>query len=425
MEFRPIRPSLFRPEAQDGAAAIQELDEPLAMLRPRHLVAGLLLATVLAGTLLWAVQAEVPVKVHGQGVLVAPAGITDVFSDGDGRLERLLVAPGDRVAAGQPVAVVEQGELRLQLRAAEGQLADALTLREELSQFHRRDAAADEAWRAARDAALEQSLAAAQERRQLTAERQTAMVGLAGQSLVSHDRALAARVELYNVRDQIEQMRNERRTLSLDSEIKRTQREREILAADQRVSEARRAVTSLAARLDHVGTVLAPDAGRIVEVKAAPGQAVARGTPVLTLARSREGGAEVPQVLVYVSAEDGKKLRAGMVAEVSPSTTRREEHGFLRGQVDWVADTAASSAGMGRTLQNDQLVRNFTQRLGTPFELRIRLEADPAGSGGLAWSTGRGPGFGIDNGTMAEVAVSVRRVRLLALAIPALQRWLD
>ena len=111
--------------------------------------------------------------------------------------------------------------------------------------------------------------------------------------------------------------------------------------------------------------------------------------------------------------------------EVSPSTTRREEDGFLRGRVEWVADSAASTAGLLRTLQNDQLAQGFTKSLGTPFEVRIRLLADPAGPQGLAWSSGRGPGFAVTGGTMVQVAVTVRRVRLIALAVPALRRWLE
>ncbi|MBO1073303.1 NHLP bacteriocin system secretion protein [Roseomonas marmotae] len=416
---------LFRPQAIASASGTQETDEPLTVLRPRHLLAGGLLLLGLLGGIGWATQVDVPVKVHGRGILLAPAGVTDLFADGEGRVERLLVQPGDRVWPGHPVAVIDQSDLRLQLRAAEGELADAETARQELARFHERDAAVAEAWRAARDAALGQSLEAAGERIRLTAEREAVMRQLAGQNLVSRDRALSARVDLFTAREQVEQMRNERRSLTLDAAIKRTQREREQLAAEQKAAEARRAVLSLRERLERVGTVLSPYAGRVVEMKAAVGQAVTRGAPLLTLSRGEEGQPEVPLALVYVSAEDGKKLRPGMAAEVSPSTTRREEHGFIRGEVEWVADTAASSAGMLRTLQNDQLARGFTQALGTPFEVRIRLQPDPAGPQGLAWSSGRGPGFGIDSGTLAETAVTVRRMRLVALAVPALQRWLS
>lgn len=421
----PSAPPLFRSAALEGGLSSQELDGALAVVRPWHRRAGLLLLAALLGGLGWAALVQVPVKVQGRGILLAPAGVTDIFAAGEGRVASLLVAPGDAVRAGQLVALIDQSDVRLQLAAAEGTLRDAIAARDELLQFHARDAAADQAWRQARDAALGQSLEAAAERLRLTAEREAVMRGLADRNLVSQDRALASRVDVYQLRDSIEQMRNERRSLVLDAAIKRTQREREALTAEQKLAEARRAVTTLSDRLAGEGRVLAADAGRVVEVKAAPGQAVTRGTALLTLARRQAGeGPEIPLAIAYVSAEDGKKLQPGMAAEISPSTTRREENGFLRGRVAWVADSASSSAGLLRTLQNDQLVQGFVQSLGTPFEVRLELLADPAGPQGLAWSSGRGPGFPVTSGTMAEMAVTVRRMRLITLAIPALRRWL-
>ncbi|MES2562728.1 MAG: flagellar filament capping protein FliD, partial [Pseudomonadota bacterium] len=64
----------------------------------------------------------------------------------------------------------------------------------------------------------------------------------------------------------------------------------------------------------------------------------------------------------------GKRLAEGHRVEVSPSSTRREEHGFVHGRVIRVAHVPASSAGLLRTLQNDQLVRSFTTDLGTETE---------------------------------------------------------
>lgn len=416
---------LFRPAALQGGVSTQELDGALVVLRPRHWLAAAMVAAAVAAGVAWACLLDVPVKVTGQGILLAPAGVSDVFAAGDGRLERILVAPGDAVAAGQLVALVEQSDLRLQLAAAEGGLRDAAAARAELDSFHRRDAAADAAWRDARDAALGQSLEAAAERLRLTAEREAVLRGLAASSLVSQDRALTARADVYQLRDQIEQMRNERRSLVLDAAMKRTVREREVLQSEQKLAEARRAATTLSERLRGEGRILSAYDGRVVEVKAAVGGAVTRGAPLLTLARREQAEPEVPLAVAYVTAEDGKRLRPGLEVEVSPSTTRREEDGFLRGRVEWVADSAASTAGLLRTLQNDQLAQGFTKSLGTPFEVRIRLLADPAGPQGLAWSSGRGPGFAVTGGTMVQVAVTVRRVRLIALAVPALRRWLE
>jgi len=170
--------------------------------------------------------------------------------------------------------------------------------------------------------------------------------------------------------------------------------------------------------------VLAPFSGIVVEAKVNPGQVVSRGMPLLTVERDPEGGRGAPVAILYVSAEDGKRLQPGLAVEVSPSSTRREEHGFVHGRITRVAQAPASSAGLLRTLQNDQLVRNFTATLGALFEVEVALEADPATRSGLRWSTRSGPPFGIESGTLVGAEVTVRSVRLIGLAFPALRRGL-
>lgn len=205
------------------------------------------------------------------------------------------------------------------------------------------------------------------------------------------------------MREQIAASQNERQQLVLDQQLKRTQREREVLEAERRVDETGRQAEALRERLSRVGAVLAPCAGRVVQAKANAGQVVSRGTPLLTIERDPEGGRAAPVAIFYVGAGDGKRLSPGMRVEVSPSSTWREEHGFVFGRVTRVADTPASSAGLLRTLQNDQLVRSFTTAFGgTPFEVEVALEPDAETRSGLRWSTAAGPDFAIESGTIAD-----------------------
>ena len=128
--------------------------------------------------------------------------------------------------------------------------------------------------------------------------------------------------------------------------------------------------------------------------------------------------------VLYVPPRDGKKLRPGMAVEVTPATVQREEHGFVLGRVRRIAEFPSSTAGMTRTLQNDQLVRTLAGD-GAPYEVEVALEADAAAASGLRWSSGRGPAFAVNSGTMCEARVTVRQVRLLGLAIPAFQGAVD
>lgn len=414
----------FRTEAVASATSVTVVEDALEVVQPPLMVLWWGLAALVIGLLTWSATSNVPIKIGGQGILLSAGGLTDIVSDTEGRVVEILVAPGDTVTVGSVVAVVDQAEQRLLLTAAEGDLSDAEAARAEVLRFQERDAEADRAWRMAREEGLTQTLRSAQERLRLMIEREQVVRNLAAQSLATRDRAIGAQVELFVIRDQIETVSNDRRVLGLDGAMRQTQREKDLMLADQRVAQAARHVTTLNERIRRTGAVVSPFNGRVVEAKANTGQVVSRGGPLLTLVRSDVPGTEAGGLvgLIYVGAQDGKKLQPGMTVELSPATAPQQEYGYLVGRVVRVADTPASSAGMLRTLQNDALVNEFQRNQRTLFEVNILMERDERGE--LRWSAGNGPPFTIEGGTPVAMQATVRNVRMISLGLPALQRWL-
>lgn len=414
----------FRAEAAEAATSVSQVDDALEVVRPPVLAFCVTLALLVVGVVVWASFTDVPIKVTGQGILVSPGGVIDVVSESSGRINDIRFKPGDVVHPGDVVALVDQSEQKLRLAEAEGELQDAIAARDDMRRFQERDLHADEVWRQAREQAVNGNIASLQERQRMMTEREELVRQLADRGLITRDRAISAKIELFTIRSDLEAQRNELQTMTLDAARRQTQREKDMLAAEQRVATATRAVESARDRLKRYAAVLSPYGGRVVEAKANIGQVVSSGAPIVSIERdgalAGQGGDLV--ALVYVGAQDGKKLRHGMEADVSPASVRKEEHGHLIGRVDRVADTPASSVGMLRTLQNDALVGEFQKTLRTPFEIMIRLERDPAGA--LRWSTGNPPKFSMDGGTLVSVEITVQKVRLIALALPILQQWL-
>ena len=413
----------FRAEAAEAATSVSQVDDDLEVVRPPVLAFCVTLALLVVGVVVWASFTDVPIKITGQGILVSPAGVIDVVSESSGRINDIRFKPGDLIHPGDVVALVDQSEQKLRLAEAEGELQDAVAARDDMRRFQERDLHADEVWRQAREQAVNGNIASLQERQRMMTEREELVRQLADRGLITRDRAISAKIELFTIRSDLEAQRNELQTMTLDAARRQTQREKDMLAAEQRVATASRAVESARDRLKRYAAVLSPYGGRVVEAKANIGQVVSSGAPIVSIERdgalAGQGGDLV--ALVYVGAQDGKKLRHGMEADVSASV-RKEEHGHLIGRVDRVADTPASSVGMLRTLQNDALVGEFQKTLRTPFEIMIRLERDPAGA--LRWSTGNPPKFSMDGGTLVSVEITVQKVRLIALALPILQQWL-
>jgi HlyD family secretion protein len=122
------------------------------------------------------------------------------------------------------------------------------------------------------------------------------------------------------------------------------------------------------------------------------------------------------QAVIYVPTE-GKRIEAGMSARVSPVTVRREEFGFMVGEVEFVSPQPATPEGMQRTLGNPILVQQLTS-LGAPFLVRVDLREDPTTPSGFRWSSSQGPSRPVESGTSVSVEVVVEEQRPISLVIP-------
>lgn len=169
---------------------------------------------------------------------------------------------------------------------------------------------------------------------------------------------------------------------------------------------------------DSGSRVTSPYDGRVIEIKVSEGNVVDVGTPILSLEPS---GASVQglSAVVYLPAAEGKKIKPGMPVQVSPSTVKREEFGFMLGQVAAVGEFPASERGMLRTLGSQELVNRFAA-IGTPIEVQVALLPEPASSSGYRWSS-KDPGLTIGNGTLCAVQIVTERKRPISLVLPLLK----
>src|SRR5207247_4981336 len=105
----------------------------------------------------------------------------------------------------------------------------------------------------------------------------------------------------------------------------------------------------------------------------------------------------------------------------SPGSVRREEYGFLRGKVTFVADYPATPASMMRNLQNESLTQSLST--GPVTELRIGLERADTRSG-YRWSSLAGPRLTLSCGTLCSVMIVTRKQEPITLVLPAVRKML-
>jgi len=163
--------------------------------------------------------------------------------------------------------------------------------------------------------------------------------------------------------------------------------------------------------------VVSPYAGHIVEIKVDDGSLVERGTPILSVEAGGEGPGNL-EAVIYVPTAEGKQIRPGMDVQLSPSTVKREEFGFILGQVVSVGEVPATRQGMFRVLGSEELVQVLSVG-GALIEVHVDLILDAETPSGYAWSSSSGPPVQIDSGTFCTAWIEVREQRPLSLVLPA------
>lgn len=407
--------SIFRQAALDRLSSPEQLDRLMQVTDPRGWIALAGLWAVLLFGAVWSVVGRIPTTIQGQGILLSAAGIREVESLGAGVLSDLRVEVGDRVAVGDTIGRVRQPRLEQQVEQARERLRLLESGRERRAEFTSTNVRLETESLDRERVDLERRVTAADERiawleERLAAEEEALELGLLTPQAIQ------------NTRQELEGARGERAGLEL--RLQSNGLARLLLANDSsmtmtevtdRIREARGELAALTLDLEQSSSVLSPYAGYVREIRTDVGQIVAAGQAVATVEM-----VDAPlQAVIYVPTE-GKRIEPGMEARVSPVTVRREEYGFIRGEVAFVAPQPATPQGMQRILGNEILVQQLAG-MGAPFLVRVELVRDSVTVSGFRWSSSAGPPRRVESGTTVSVEVVVEEQRPIGLVIPVLR----
>ncbi len=374
---------LFRKAAIDKLASPEQLDVAMQVTSPLGWLALAATGVVLFVVMVWSVVGSLSIRVDGRGILLRGSAILDVISEGTGRLREIQVKPGDKVTAGQVVARIDQSELRLALEQKRQELT---TLSGQQSIQSTQNARLVEQYQAQ----------AAELRRRLAMQEK-----LVTQGVITRSAVLETQGQLSAAEAQIAQYQGQR------SE------------SGNRLDAVQREISRLEEQLATASTVTSQHTGRVLEVLASPGDLIQSGMRVVTL----EPAGEPIRSVLYLPAAEGKKVRAGMTARVSPSTVRVEEYGFMVGEVKAVSDFPVTPEGLRQVLRNDKLAEALAGA-GPPIQVDVTLLPDEKTPSGFKWSSSSGPPMTVQSGTLCTGSVIVERRRPISYILPIFKRAL-
>jgi HlyD family secretion protein len=366
-----VEGGLFRKAAIDKVSSPEQLDLTMQVTSPIGWLALTTIGVLLAAVVLWSVLGSIPDLVDAQGATFRGERLAEVQANMAGRIDKLAVAPGRDVKAGQVIAVI-----RLDVASME-------------------ERSSNEANIARNRGTIASMRAQIQDLRvQMARQQELVREGLKPEAVLFEYRSKIASAEA-----------------QLNGLLKET--------------------SVLESRLQSTAEITSPETGRVTEVVKAVGDLVRAGEPLLRLepsttseqamARQQFCGGELHTIL-YIPAQLAGKVRPGQEARVSPTDVKKEEHGYLLGRVEWVAPAPASTEDMRGKLKNDQLVSAFAGG-GPVVEARVCLQPDPTNTlNGFKWSSSTGPDKPIQSGSAVTASLVVDLRKPYTYVIPTVRK---
>lgn len=413
-----MKQEMFRKSALESLATPDRLDEAMRITRPRGWVALAAILLVLVSSLIWSIFGTLPASVEGQGIIIREGGTFNVVSFGTGVVTDLAdLNLGDPVHRGQVLGRIAQPEMEQQVaaqRKAVQQLVD-----EQNDLISRMDALRPVQEKAVKlqQAVLVHTIATRQE--QLHSLR-TILEGqreLLGDGLITRQRYEQTRQQALGAESDIDNARSMLQKLSVEQIEVAAARENRLREVGNRLLQAQSRRDDLLLQHDLASRIVSPHDGIVVETMAMQGDVVKNGQPIVSV-EINEG---LLEAAVYLPPNSNAKLlKAGMPAQISPATAKKERFGYLVGTVTAVAQYPATELGMLSLFNNAALVRELT-RNGPPISVQVQLTKDAATRSGYRWSSTAGAKVELSSGTLATGTFVVEKKRPISLLIPLLR----
>jgi HlyD family secretion protein len=410
---------LFRKSAIERLSSPEELDLVIKISNHGSWAALVAILLLCGAASVWAIKGSVPTAAIGHGMIVRPSGVITLVSRGAGAVRSVDVTVGERVRRNQVVATIAQPALEERLRGMRASLAELRRKRDRDLQLKADEIRMRSEAIARQRANTERAILETEKQVQLAASQIPVMEQLFGRGLVTNQQVIGARQKLVELEGQVEESKAVLTQLDAQQFELRSQAAALDSEMQFQIASAERDIAAVVSELTLLESVVTPHAGVVLEVKVLAGGTVGSDAPLISI----QPDSDTLEALVYVSALQAKDIRVGMEAQVSPSTVKREEYGYIRGQVAFVADYPATTASLMRNFQNEQLVSAMFER-GPVTEVRVALERDANARSGFRWSSPGGPPVRISAGTLAMTEVVTRRRAPLTLVVPLLRETL-
>ncbi len=421
MTEKNIASRLFRKVAQERLASPEQLDQLMRITSPAGWLALLALGFLLGCAVLWGIWGSIPTEVQGSGILMSRGGVFTISARAAGSIQAIRFNEGDEVKAGQVVAVIGQPEIRDKLLAAQHKLLDLKAQYDLQREFGKKDMVLEERSIGEKRANLLQTNESLEAQLKLLKKRLKDQERLVELGLITRMKVLETQIEIDNRSEKIRQNTNQIKQLSIEKLQTQNSIQEELLKLQGQIQVAQHELEALENSLQKDSNAISLHSGRVISVDAALGEVVQTGMRLMTIEKTGEHSPFL-QAVLYVASDQGKRIRTGMIAHISPGTVNKEQYGSIIGLATYVSAFPANPETMKRTLQNDNMVAELSEA-GPPTEVRVALVPDARTFSMYKWTSSGGPRVSIHDGTMCTGTAIVKREPPIQLVIPLMKKY--
>jgi len=416
-------------------------DQLDTLVRVTTIRAWVYLATlfaVCAAAVAFAVVYQVPIKVNGEGILLIERDtLSPVRAAATGRLVSLKVKLDDHVKPGDELGEISQEELKDAIDEAQAKRDDLEREDRELTRFEQKEKETQDAALARVKQAIHDVQETSRDKLKIAQRVVTSADRLRADGHLGDIELLESREKLYLIRDDLNKGQSRLRELELEGIKAENARRRAQIDRRLKIQQIDTKLALDRGKLARTSRVVSHASGQVTQVLSSLDELVREGAPIVLLhasqtKRGKDDAEPSYDSIIFVPAGEGKKIEVGNAVEVSPATVKREEHGFIRGEVVAISELPVTKLAMEAALAHPELVEAFLKRYapGVMLRVQVKLTEDDVSHDSQAsrtnavrlnafrWSSPSGPAQPLKTGTMCQAAIVVHRRRLISLILP-------
>lgn len=412
----------FRKSALEKLSTPEKLDQLIKVTDRKAWIALLTIGMVIITAVLWSAFGKVKTKLDVIGIIQG-GEVHEVVATSQGQLIELNVKIGTHVKKGDIIATLNQPELSQQIEDAKALLTDRKFEMGKIVSYGGQGSQLQNEYISQTRRSIQGEIESERKKlsflyNQLDSENTLLSKGLIIKSQVANTRQQieASKNAIERLKGQMAETSSQENNVSFDLQQKLT-------LQNQRIAEAQRNLDFLSERFDNQKNIRSPYDGEVVEVLTDRGVVVSMGTPLFKLKNQKDTNKKITSVL-YIPSKDGKKIKKGMEALVSPSTVQPQEYGFIKGKVTYVSDFPITQQGMLNSVKNDQLAKGLLS-MGPLFEVHVDFEKDPNSFSGFGWTSAKGPDVKIKEGTSCMGKITIYEESPITIVVPAFKKFFD